>query len=74
MRPHKANCRNRESLDFSHKHYCTAPEQTATLNFQDRCLKPLGHPEPKNQKLARSDAEFATTIREHNADHALAKS
>jgi hypothetical protein len=33
-----------EVLIFQTKHYGTTPEQTAVLNFQDRCLKPLGHP------------------------------
>jgi hypothetical protein len=41
---------------FPTKHYGTAPEQTATLNFQDWCLKPLGHPSGfvKSQQEGRS--------------------
>jgi hypothetical protein len=44
IRPYDADCADGKVAVFPTKPYGTTPEQTATLNFQDRCLKPLGHP------------------------------
>jgi hypothetical protein len=33
-----------KALIFRTKQHDATQEQTAVLNFQDRCLKPLGHP------------------------------